>query len=375
MGVFGENWGKRANFGLNSFRTPILGGGKPASVLTIPTAGPYKTPKVDVRHWCNLHLMIETFRGDANSLQQPSDKDLFDHADREVFTRLLGLPHGSQELFATLRNAAYPAAGGLPASACRWFMCQESEDVRASAEALCHCGLARRLRTAKDVDTNGSSLLPLLSDTQLRKVLQDRLGGNSKACRDRDALVAAVITAASTTCTTGQQRIGFQRHTATASTNKSGSPNKKADAGNSTSVQTVLNGSDGGMRAALPRAVLDILAEGTKGNFHSDARGGALRAGRDLKQTPKHAMEGVWCIKLTDESETACNRLHTLFFACAGMRCEYMYTYIFVCICTYIYIFVRMCMCIYIYIYICVYVYMYIYMYSYICIYMYICIT
>jgi hypothetical protein len=49
VGMHGNHWGKRANFQLPSFRAFVFGGGKPADVLTIPTAAPFQTPAVDPR--------------------------------------------------------------------------------------------------------------------------------------------------------------------------------------------------------------------------------------------------------------------------------------------------------------------------------------
>jgi hypothetical protein len=325
VGCHGASWGRRADLQLTGFRCAVLGGGKAAHVLTIPSAGPYRTPAVDARHWRNLRFMLNALSQQGASEQSAQEPGPFDPADRQVFERIVALPAPAQELFATLRHAAYGACGGLPASACRWFICQDKW-AQDAACALCDAGLARRMRSVSDVDCP-VSLLPLLSDLQLRQLVDSRLGGNSKACRDRDSLVAAILEVALRMPTTGQQCIKFHRASArapAAGESSAGSPRKKekkkasCSPSKSSSVQTVLH--TGGPQATLPRAVLEMLAAGPlsreiDGKRTSGHGQGVQNCAQNSKKTP---MERVVCIKLTDEAEAACHRLQMIFFVVAG---------------------------------------------------------
>ena len=125
VGCHGASWGRRADLQLTGFRCAVLGGGKAAHVLTIPTGGPYRTPAVDARHWRNLCFMLNALSQQGTGEQSAQESGPFDPADRQVFEKIVALPTPAQELFATLRHAAYGACGGLPASACRWFICQD----------------------------------------------------------------------------------------------------------------------------------------------------------------------------------------------------------------------------------------------------------
>jgi hypothetical protein len=322
VGCQGASWGRRTDLSLTGFRCAVLGGGKAAHVLTIPTAGPYRTPAVDARHWRNLRFMLNALSQQGAGEQSAQEPGPFDPAVRRVFERIVALPAPAQELFATLRHAAYGACGGLPASACRWFICQEKW-AQDAACALCDAGLARRLRSVSDVDCP-VSLLPLLSDLQLRQLVDSRLGGNSKMCRDRDSLVAAILEVALRMPTAGQQCIKFHRASARAPAagECAGSPRKKEKKArcspSKSSVQTVLH--TGCPQATLPRAVLEMLAAGpltreTGGKRKSGQGHGVQKCVQNSKNTP---MERVVCIRLTDEAEAACHRLQMVFFVVAG---------------------------------------------------------
>ena len=316
VGIHGESWGKRVQLQLGGFRASVFGGGKAADMLTIPTAGPYKRPRVDARHWGNLCLMIRAL----GVLQAPPEKHaLFDHAHRQIFQKLLDLPTAGQHLFSTLHHAAHPACGGQPASSCRWFMCH---DAVPEAKALCDAGLARRLQSVRDIEGNATCLLPLLTGHQLREVLKRGLGGSAPKSSSRDGLVAAVLLAAGASQAGGQQCIRFQRGPGASAAPEGGSsPPKPTGSPSNKSVQAVLSG---GVRASLPRALLEILAAGTPrlaegpGRSHTvtSVTSGAGRRGS--RQAPKELMDGVWCIRLAEDAEAACQRLQRLFFASAG---------------------------------------------------------
>ena len=318
VGCHGANWGRRVDLQLAGFRCAVLGGGKAANVLTIPTAGPYRTPAVDARHWRNLRFMLNALSPPAGE-EGGQEAGPFDQSDRRVFQMIRALPACAQELFASLRHAAYGACGGLPAGACRWFICQEKW-AQDAACALCDAGLARRLRTASDAESP-VSLLPLLSDAQLRHLVDNRLGGNSKACRDRDALVSTILAAANRAPTAGQQCIKFQRVAGSApaaGAHSTSSPRKKAisSPGKGSSVQTVLN--TGGPQASLPRAVLELLAAGPlTRDLGANKRSSSTGRSGQGQAAQNSAMERVVCIKLTDEAEASCHRLQLIFFVLA----------------------------------------------------------
>ena len=297
VGIHGENWGRRVQLELPGFRAQVFGGGRPADVLRIPTAGPCSTPQVDHRHWRNLRFMMQTlgFDADAESITS-ADKDLFDAADHRVFQRLQTLPESAQSLFATLRNAAHPACGGLPARSCRWFPC-DSEAVRTAAQALCDAGLASRLRSLRQVD-DVCSLLPLLTDAQLKKVLLERLGGSSKLLT-REALIAALVHAAKKP-SVGQQCLSFKRVEASSGGGSRSTGGKKE--------QTFLAGP---RDTVLPRAVLEMILGG--------------EAAQRASSMPSHSRVGgtgrqdsLWYINLDEEAEAACQRLQLLFFSLRG---------------------------------------------------------